>query len=238
MTGWPKSPPPLSPEQLDARERFILLWHEQLPARYAMIEAFNQGFPASLELAVGTKTLEIGAGIGAHLEFEDLGRQEYHVLELREEFCERLRMKLEPERVHCGNIEQRTAFPDVNFGRIIAIHMLEHLRDLPSALVEVDRLLRDDGFFDVVLPCEGGLVYSLARAISAKPLFERTFKMDYEPIIRNEHVSTLAEIKHLLLERFQIVTVRRFPLQIPSDDLSLCIGYRFRKRFAAILRES
>ncbi len=41
----------------------------------------------------------------------------------------------------------------------------------PSALDEIDRLLADGGFFQVVIPCEGSLAYSMARKISAQALF-------------------------------------------------------------------
>jgi SAM-dependent methyltransferase len=230
ITHWPKQPPVLSAEQEDARERWVLLWHEQLPEHYSIIERFNHSYPARLGQPAGTRTLEIGAGIGGHLPFERLTEQEYHVLELRSEFCQRLRAQLAPERVHQGNIEERTSFPDGFFGRVVAIHVLEHIRNLPAAVAEVDRLLAPGGFFDVVLPCEGGIAYSLARAVSAKPLFERTFKMNYGPIIANEHVSTLSEIKTVFGERFRIARERHFPLGLPSDALNLCVGYRLEKR--------
>jgi len=234
-TQWPKVPPPLNEAQLVARERFMALWHEILPVRFGWIEAFNQGYPASLPLRAGSKTLEVGAGIGAHAEFENLELQEYHVMDVREEFCDRLSKRLPGQFVHCGDIQQRTGFPDATFDRIVAIHVLEHLCDLPKAVAEIGRILKPDGVFDVVLPCEGGFVYSLARAVSAKRVFERTFHMAYEPIIRNEHVSTLPEIKSVLLESFAAVQGRRFPFPMLPETLNLCVGYRFVKRPSAVV---
>jgi SAM-dependent methyltransferase len=229
--AWPKRPPPLTTEQQAAREAFMLAWHNLLPAKYGIVERFNHG--ALSRLPPGRerwRTLEIGAGIGGHLPFEDLSRQDYHCLELREEFCEVLGRQPGIAGVHAADIERRTPFEDRSFDRIVAIHVLEHLRDLPRAIDEIARILADDGIFDVVLPCEGGLAYYLARRISAKPFFERRFGMSYDPIIANEHVNTLDEVLQTLEPRFAAETVTRFPLGVPLDTLNLAIALRMRKR--------
>lgn len=153
--SWPKRPPELTVEQERAREAFVAVWHQQLPTRYAMIERFNHGSIARLPIKKGANTLEIGAGLGAHSRFEDLTRQDYYCLEYREEFCKTLVEMFPANRVVCGDIEQRQPWLSGFFDRIIAIHVLEHLRNLPAALAEIRRLLKPDGFFDVVVPCEG-----------------------------------------------------------------------------------
>lgn len=211
----------------------MLLWHEQLPTRYSIIERFNHRSVTGLPDRPATlKTLEIGAGIGGHLPFEDLSRQEYHCLELREELCAILESLDGIASVCAANIENRTPFDDGSFDRVVAIHVLEHIRNLPSAIVEVGRILADDGFFDVVLPCEGGLAYSLARQVSAKRFFEKTFGMSYDPIIANEHVNTLDDVVEELSHVFIVESARRFPLNVPIDTINLCVAFRLRKRRA------
>jgi SAM-dependent methyltransferase len=224
---WPKQPIVLTEAQERAREAFMLAWHETLPKRYAFVERFNQGYVARLGVASGSRTIEIGAGIGAHMAFEDLAIQEYFALEYRAEFCKRLEELLPPERVICGSIEDRQPFEDGSFDRAIAIHVLEHLRDLPRAIAEVRRLLRPGGFFDVVLPTEGGLAYEVARKISAERMFKQRFGADYTPIIRNEHVNTFAEVRSLLERSFTAVHSRFFPGVFPGAELNVCAGYRF-----------
>jgi SAM-dependent methyltransferase len=228
--AWPKTPPVLSAEQSAAREQFMLLWHQILPSRYRRIESFNHGFPASLPVVMGSRTLEIGAGIGGHLPFENLRSQEYYALELRQEFCHELAKRLGPERVICGDIQDPLALPAAQFDRIVAVHVLEHLPRLPDALEQIGRLLRNDGVFDVVLPCEGELAYSVARKISAERVFRRRFKMDYTPIVRNEHVSNYDEIVTELLTRFRAQTTRFFPFRIPVASINLCVGMRLVKK--------
>ena len=228
---WPKRPPALSKEQEAAREAFMKLWHEELPTRYSIVERFNHGALARLpQTRERWRTLEIGSGIGGHLPFEDLSKQEYHCLEYRNEFCDVLRGLDGVEAVHEASIEGPTPFPDGAFDRIVAIHVLEHLRDLPKAIAEIKRLLADDGTLDVVLPCEGSLAYSIARRISAKRMFESRFGMSYDPIIANEHVNTLDEVLHLLLADFEPLQTKRFPFNVPIDAVNLCIALRLKKR--------
>jgi ubiquinone/menaquinone biosynthesis C-methylase UbiE len=222
---WPKEPVALTTAQENAREAFVLAWHEELPGKYRLIESFNQGYPAKLP-PVGGKTLEVGAGIGGHLGFEDLKVQEYHVLEFRAEFCDVLRTRLPADRVHHGDIEKRQEFPDATFDRVIAIHTLEHLRNLPAAVDEVVRILKPDGVFDVVLPCEGGIAYSLARKLSAERMFQKKYHMPYRPIIENEHVNTLAEVESVLKKSFTRQAAQYFPLGLPIAEINLCVGFR------------
>lgn len=236
MTGkpaivWPKRPPALNAEQQAARESFMRAWHEMLPGKYGIIERFNHGALSALPPGrTRWRTLEVGAGLGGHLPFEDLDAQEYYCLELRQEFCDVLRERPGIAGVQCGDIEQTTPFASAWFDRVVAIHVLEHLRNLPPALQEIARVLAPDGIFDVVLPCEGGLAYSLARRVSAKPFFEKRFGMSYDPIIANEHVNSLDEVLQTLEPLFYAERVKRFPLYVPVDTINLVIALRLRKR--------
>lgn len=226
---WPKNPPALSPQQERAREAFVAAWHEELPSQYALLERFNHGYVAALGTPPGTRTLEVGAGLGGHLPFEDVEAQEYHVLESRSQFCERLAERHPAQYVHHGSIEERQSFPDGFFDRIVTIHVLEHLHNLPAALDEIARLLRPGGIFDVVLPTEGSLAYDIARKVSAERMFRRRFGLDYGPIIRSEHVNTYAEVMSLLSGRFRLETARFFPFGVAVAEINLVVGLRARR---------
>jgi SAM-dependent methyltransferase len=228
-TAWPKNPPPLTADQEAAREAYRMLWHQRMPTKYAVVERFNHGFPVRLPLKTGSVTLEIGAGLGAHAEFEDLTRQNYHFLEYREEFCKEIRQKHPSADVRCGDIEKRQPWADGYFDRIVAIHVLEHLRNLPLAIQEISRLLKADGALDIVIPCEGGFAHSLGRKITAERLFRKNFKMDFTPIRKNEHVNTYQEIMSVLRVDFAIQESEFFPLKIPLHNLNFCAGFRLIK---------
>ena len=71
---WPKVLPPLTPEQQARSDGFMKLWHEELAGRprYGLIEKFNHMFPVKHSPPGFKTTLEIGAGLGEHLEYEQL----------------------------------------------------------------------------------------------------------------------------------------------------------------------
>jgi len=223
---WPKVPPPLTERQKEAREQFMLLWHQQLPRKYGIIEKFNHGYPARLPVKPHSRTLEIGAGLGSHVAYEDLTRQEYHLLEYREEFCVALRKRFPPSQVWHGDIQSRQQWPDGYFDRVVAIHVLEHLANLPAALIEIRRLLAPDGVADIVIPCEGGMAHTLARKISAERLFKKNFGMDFGPIHKNEHLNNYPEIRRELAHYFAVERSAFFPLKVPLYTINLCAGIR------------
>ena len=55
------------------RDAFMARWLEYLPRRGGFVERFNHGYPLRGGATAG-RTLEIGAGLGAHIEFENLER--------------------------------------------------------------------------------------------------------------------------------------------------------------------
>lgn len=230
---WPKRLPSLSAEQESIRDQFMALWHEELPQRYKIIEHFKHGYPVS-QLHTNNRrirTLGIGAGLGGHLEFEDLSIQEYYALELRLEMAERLRQRYPQCRTIVGDCQQHLPFPDNFFDRVLAIHVLEHLPNLPAALIEIRRVLRPTGQLCVVIPCEGGIAYSFALNISARRLFEKRFKQSYDWLIQSEHINLPGEIIEELSLLFETQHRRFFPLLIPVVTLNLCIGLTLKPRY-------
>jgi hypothetical protein len=75
------------------RDQFMRLHLECMRTKwYGIIERFNHGYPLRT-LRPSSRTLEIGAGIGSHLDYERLEGQDYHALELRPELCRILRKR-------------------------------------------------------------------------------------------------------------------------------------------------
>src|SRR3954453_7235143 len=88
---WPKQLPELTHEQLRARDAFMARWLEVLPRRYGMIQRFNQTY--GLEPLASGRTLEIGAGLGEHLQYEDLANQDYYAVEIRDELANAIKVR-------------------------------------------------------------------------------------------------------------------------------------------------
>jgi len=230
-TTWPKVRPELTERQREVMDDWYTHWlGEELPGSFGWIYRFNHSYP--LRTAVpGGRTLEIGPGNGDHLEFENLADQEEYVaLELRESLSRQIGGTSGHVRVVVGDCQERLAFPDDHFDRVLAIHVLEHLENLPSALKEVDRVLKPSGFFSVVIPCEGGLAYSLGRKLTTKRTFEKRYHMQYEWFIRYDHINRAREVLQELRSVFQVVDRTFAPLRVPSIDTNLLIGLTLRSR--------
>jgi SAM-dependent methyltransferase len=177
-------------------------------------------------------TLEIGAGLGTHLQYESLTPEQesgYVALELRENMAEQIRARFPKVQAVVGDCQERLPFSDGHFDRILAIHVLEHLPNLPAALQELRRVCHPErGRLFVVIPCEGGLAYGLARKISAQRLFENRYHQSYGWFIEREHINRPREIMDAMAEYFEVIHRAWFPFAFPSVTLNLCIGLTLR----------
>jgi SAM-dependent methyltransferase len=222
---WPKRVPPLSAQQEAIADDFMKHWHHVLPQKYGAIERFNHTYPLRHSpQGARWRTLELGAGIGGHLEFEPLDRQEYHCLELRESMAEELRRRHPTVTAVTADCQQKIPYNDGYFDRVVVIHVLEHLPNLPAAIAEAHRVLKAGGIFSVVLPCDPGLAYEFARIISAERIFRARYKLPYRWFVRREHINSPAEILHEIRKRFDIFDTTYFPFAVPIVNLNLCIG--------------
>ncbi len=228
---WPKYFPPLTPEQRKISDDFMARWHEVLPRKYGVVEKFNHGYPLRhLPKQERWRTIEIGAGVGAHLGVEDLSRQEYHCVERRGNMACEIRRRFPQVTVMTEDCQKTLSYPTAYFDRAIAVHVLEHLPDLPAAVDELARLLRPGGILSIVVPCDPGVAYELARKISAERIFKQRYRMPYKWLIRREHINKPAEIFWVLRQRFHRIDRKYFPLRIPVVSVNLCIGATFVRR--------
>jgi len=233
---WPKVLPELTHEQQTISDDFMKYWHEILASRssYSVIEKFNHGYVIKHSPKEFLRTLEIGAGLGEHLSRENLStpqKQNYVALEYREKMAAKIQERHPLVTTFVGDCQNPLPYEDNHFDRILAIHVLEHLPNLPAAIKEMYRLCnKERGYFSVVIPCEGGLAYTLARRISAQRIFERIYKQPYKWLIEREHINKPNEIFSELAPYFEICHRRYFPLILPVVNFNLCIGITLKPR--------
>jgi len=227
---WPKKIEPLSPSQKQINDDFMKHWLNVLASKeyYRAIERFNHGYPVKHAPKDFISSLEIGAGLGKHLIYEKLShlqKQNYLALDLRRSMIDEINRKFPGIKTHVADCQSKLPFKENNFDRILAIHVLEHLPNLPVAIKEMHRLCnKEKGVLTVVIPCEGGFVHSLARRISAKRIFEKRYKQSYDWFIKREHINRPKEILEELRLFFKIIHSSYFPLKIPIIHMNLCMG--------------
>ncbi len=233
---WPKVLPALTPEQRQRSDEFMKIWHVELAGRprYGLIEKFNHTFPVQHSAPGFKTTLEIGAGLGEHLEYEKLTPEQerhYYCNEYRENMAAEIRRRFPNVQTVVADCQQRLDFPDGHFDRYVAVHVLEHLPDLPGAVREAWRLLnKETGRMLVVIPTEGSPAYSLARKISAERVWKRHFTAPYAEFYKREHINLVPEILEELAPYFTIEARSYFPLGVPLWFCNLCIGLALRPR--------
>jgi SAM-dependent methyltransferase len=233
LPQWPKTFPPLTAEQERIRDDFVKYWHEVLPRNFGVIDKFNHSYGVR-HAPPFLRTLEIGAGIGEHIEYEQLTPEQernYYALELRANMSCEIQRRFPNVQTITGDCQKRLPFPDGYFDRILAIHVLEHLPELPAAVAEVYRVCnKERGVFSIVIPCEGSLAYTLARRLSAQRLFEKRYKQSYRWFIEREHVNVPAEILGALEPYFTVGHRSFFPIPLPLLFCNLVIGLTLHPR--------
>lgn len=216
-------------------------WHERLASNkaFGLLEKFNHQYPVTNKPFQFTSTLEIGAGLGEHLYHErlsDAQRSNYVPVELRLNMVERIRERFPDVSAVQGDCQKRLNFPDGSFDRILAIHVLEHLPNLPATIKEMYRLCNKEiGLFSIVIPCEGGLAYGLARFVSSEQMFRRRYGQSYKWCIDSEHISIPDEIIREVSRYFDIVHQEFFPLKVPVVSLNLVIGMTFKPKHPSMV---
>lgn len=228
---WPKTFSPLTSEQVAISDDFMKYWHEVLPRRYGIVDEFNHNYVVKTATQTFSRTLEIGAGNGEHLKYEKLSPEQtanYVAVDIRENMVAEIRSNCPQIRAVVGDCQKRMDFEDGYFDRLLAIHVLEHLPDLPAAVREMYRLCdKTRGVLSVVIPCEGSMAYSLARKISAQRIFEARYKQSYRWFIEREHINLPHEIFEELAPYFSLTSSNYFPIPIKAKFCNLCIGATF-----------
>ncbi len=225
-TKWPKPVAQLTPEQERIRDDWMKHFHEQLSDDYGAIPRFNHGYAAKSAVP-GARTLEIGAGLAEYLDYAPATDYEYVALELREEMTAALRERHPEVEAVVGNAEERLPFDEDSFDRVLAIHVLEHLPNLPAAVLEIRRVLRPGGTLSVVLPCEGGFTYGIGRRFTSQRTFEKRYGQDFDPFIKAEHYNVPAEVIEELDRRFERTDATWWPLKVPTVHLNVCVGLTY-----------
>lgn len=151
-------------------------------------------------------TLEIGAGTLNQLQYEKYSKpydivEPFHSLFESSPFIDRVRNVYD-------DISEIPA--DTKYDRIISIAAFEHICNLPEVIARSGLLLTDGGQLRCGIPSEGTIMWRLGYTFSTGLEFKRKYNLDYEVLMRHEHVNTAREIEEVLRYFFAAVEVKVF----------------------------
>ena len=153
-------------------------------------------------------TLEIGAGTLNHFAYEAQSKP-YDIVEPFRYLYESSPTLSRVRKIYSDITEiPRTA----EYERIISIATFEHICNLPEVVAQSALLLADDGQLRAAIPSEGTILWRLGWKFTTGVEFRRKHKLDYEVLMKHEHVNTAQEIEEILLHFFSEVEHAAFGL--------------------------
>jgi ubiquinone/menaquinone biosynthesis C-methylase UbiE len=105
--------------------------------------------------------LEVGGNIGEHVKFVGGNFSTYELTDYRD-----TKFKSTDNRVtfNVANVEN-LPYEDETFDRVISTCLLHHLSDPIAALREMQRVTKIGGVISILIPCDPGFLYQLAKKV-------------------------------------------------------------------------
>lgn len=150
-------------------------------------------------------TLEIGAGTLNQLKYEKPG-----VYDIVEPFADLYRNIPELKMI-------RRVYEDISelggkqmYDRITSIACFEHIENLPDVVKRTTQLLKPNGTLHISIPNEGRFLWKLGYSLTTGREFKKRFGLEYETLMRYEHINTADEIEAILKYYFKSVKMKLF----------------------------
>ncbi|MFA4851735.1 MAG: hypothetical protein WC868_03225 [Bacteroidales bacterium] len=151
------------------------------------------------------KTLEIGAGTLNQILYEP-NSKDYDIVEPFHYLYEGSR--------HLNQI--KNIYKDINkinnnikYSRITSVATFEHITNLPEVVARAVLLLESTGSLRVSVPNEGTIFWKLGTMITGFE-FKRMYGLDYQVLMKYEHINTAKEIEIVLKYFFRNISTKSF----------------------------
>ncbi len=170
--------------------------------------------------------LDLGCGAGDH--FPYIQNQQIIGLDISQKLLSQAQKKYPHAQLINGNIFN-PPFKKESIKSIISFAVLEHLSPLEKALEQINHVLSKDGEFIFAIPTEGFL-YRLGRKLTTQRYIEKTTGIDYEKLLKKEHVNQCVDVLKCVKRYFYLKQLRGVPFFIPNINLNFVIVGRCLKK--------
>ena len=179
-------------------------WLNQYSSRY-LEKTYEQIFGKG-SINKGEKCLEIGAGKSPHIVQHLPSTWDKYAIDVSHE-------GMSGNDGYFGVVANGSNLPfkDNQFTRICAIHSLEHIFHLDAACDEFIRVLSSRGVLSVIIPCDPGMLWSIAQLFSQKMVGLN--KKEYFYLMANEHVNPVYNVLAILNYRFEQKNLEFLPIR-------------------------
>jgi hypothetical protein len=198
FSNFPKERPPLSPEFAAIYLRHYKNSREGNSKVLGLVKRaenwMHKKVAEDVKSGLQKSTLEIGAGTLNQSPYEPQSKP-YDIVE---PFRDLYKSSPNLDRV-------RNIYHDISeiphtarYERIISVAVLEHICNLPEVVAQSGLLLADGGQFRAGIPSEGTILWRLAWKATTALEFRLRYNLDYEVLMRHEHVNSAREIEDIL----------------------------------------
>ena len=116
--------------------------------------------------------------------------------------------------------------------RIIANHVMEHVDDPESFLLDMTAMLKKDGVFSIGLPADPGFLWRLGQLISMKKaikVYGYKSKEAKDLMWSREHVNAIQRLMAIIKYYFSDIKCSWFPAVIPFINLNLLVVIHLKR---------
>jgi 2-polyprenyl-3-methyl-5-hydroxy-6-metoxy-1,4-benzoquinol methylase len=116
--------------------------------------------------------------------------------------------------------------------RIIANHVMEHINDPESFLLDMTAMLKKDGCFSIGLPADPGFLWRLGQLISMKKaikVYGYKSKEAKDLMWSREHVNAIQRLMAIIKYYFSDIRCSWFPALIPFINLNLLVVIHLKR---------
>lgn len=172
------------------------------------------------------QVVDLGCGTGEH--FPYIHSKKIIGVDVNEDRLQIARKNFPDIEIRNGDIFN-LPFEDSSIPSIVSVATLEHLSSLEDALKEIGRIMVPGGEFVFCIPTEGFL-YRLGRNITIKRHVQKTTGVDYDELLKKEHVNECSSILRQLRNVFTIDKLIGIPFRLPIINLNIFIVGRCIKK--------